>query len=136
MPNLNKRRLLKAAQNQIGMCQEDYVSMLKRVTGKTSSTELNATQIDKVLSEFKRLGYRPNNRNQRLISKISYLWMLLGEAGKLDNPTKAAMLVFCNRFTKSGVYKADVKQLHAVIEALKDWCEREGVEVKSGLNTH
>lgn len=131
MTDIPKRRLLKAAQTQLNMCQEDYVAMLIRVTGKHSSTLLGKAEINDVLNEFKRLGFKSTSMRDKYIRYISYLWIQLGEAGILDNPSKAAMHSFCQRTCKQGVYKADIKQLNAIIESLKAWCERTNVEIRS-----
>jgi phage gp16-like protein len=129
MNNIPKRRLLKAAQTALAMDQDDYMSMLVRVTGKHSSTLLTESEINAVLTEFKRLGYNPVNKREKYIKKISYLWLQLGEAGKLKNPSKAAMVIYCKRTCKGSIYKATITELNIIIESLKAWCTRENVKL-------
>lgn len=126
------RRQIKAAQTAINMSQEDYKAMLMRVTGKHSSTDLSRTQIYAVLDEFKRLGWKPNAKNGRLIKTIQFLWMRLGEENCLETPTKKAMEAFCNKHVETRTfYSAPRGQLQHLVEVLKKWCERENISTGS-----
>lgn len=122
------RRQIKAAQVKLNMDQETYQGLLHRITGKTSSIELNKTEIKAVLNEFKRLGWEPSNQNAKLIRTIQFLWMRLGEENCLKTPGKAAMETFCKRFTHGKpFYRAQRGQLQNIVEALKQWCARENI---------
>lgn len=122
------RRQIKAAQVKLGMDQETYQALLLRITGKTSSTALNKTQINAVLEEFKRLGWKPGNKNAKLIRTIQFLWMRLGEEGCLTSPGRASMNAFCEKHTNGKpLYKAQRGQLQHLVEVLKCWCERENI---------
>lgn len=125
---------LKIAQKQLNMSEHAYRANIAAVTGgKTSSKQLTRQEIKDVLAVFKRLGYKPTARpRDKQVKRISYLWLRLKEAGKLESGTRASMLKFCARFTgnsnTSSLYKAQPKQLSDCIEALQDWCQREGVK--------
>lgn len=123
------RRLLKAAQTQLDMPQEIYVSTLIHLTGKASSTELGYDECKQVLKHFETLGYQPPvNPREKQIKRIQYLWIRLSEEKKLNKPGTKAMYSFCHKFTGStSIYKAQQSQLSACIEALKNWCKREKV---------
>ncbi len=124
------RRQIKAAQTQINMDQDSYQQLLKRVTGKTSSTQLSKTEINRVLDEFKRLGWKPKNRKSSQVRAIQFLWMRLGEEGKLSEPGKSAMITFCKKYTQGvSLERADTMELQRVIEVLKSWCKRENVSM-------
>lgn len=68
---------------------------------------------------------------------IHVLWKLLGDAGKLKKPGRDGLNAFIRaRFEKKwGGVPIDVDairdhgQISDVIDALKDWCHREGVEL-------
>lgn len=129
--HIAKRRLLKAAQTQLGMAQSDYVAMLKRITGKDSSLKLDLSQINAVLNEFKRLGFTTVNKRDKSIKLIQHLWLCLGDANELRDPSKAAMLVYCNKISNKGLYRATDEQLYNIIESLKSWCDRKKVAYKT-----
>lgn len=122
------RRQIKAAQVKLNMDQADYLALLNRITGKSSSTELSKTEIKAVLNEFKRLGWEPNNKNAKLVRTIKFLWMRLGEENCLNTPDRSAMESFCKRFTDGkSLYRAQRGQLQNIVEALKQWCARENI---------
>lgn len=124
------RRVIKAAQRQMAMEDDAYRLLLKRVTGKTSCTQLNAFQCNQVLDEFKRLGWRAKSRkNSGQIARIQYLWLCLRDAGKLTNGTKQALYRWCDRYTQNTpLHKAAPETLSTIIEQLKAWCDREEVD--------
>jgi len=121
------RRLLKAAQHQLDMSEDNYRDTLQEITGKRSSTTLNYRECLAVLDHFKTLGYEPNKHpREGQIKRIQYLWMRLGEEKKLNTPGVKAMHAFCRKMTgDTSVYDATREQLSVCIEALKKWCKRE-----------
>lgn len=122
------RRQLKAGQNGLQMSDDAYRALLQRITGKTSSKQLSLSEINAVLDEYKRLGWKPVSKFEKQAKLIKFLWMQLGEASVLKNRSSSALIVFCNRFTNGkSIYKSSGQEISAIIEALKDWCKREGV---------
>ncbi len=53
---------IKIAQQQLNMADEDYRALLVRATGKNSSTTLSDEQLNMVLREMERLGFKPSKR--------------------------------------------------------------------------
>lgn len=137
-PDLSqKRRAIKAAQRQLGMEQDDYQALLRRVTGKGSSTQLSLRECRQVLDALRDLGWQPVRKNARQIARIQYLWMRLGEANKLTDPSKAAMQQFCSKYIgKVPLHRANPMALHKVIDCLQGWCKRENVPYQHQEASH
>lgn len=60
--NANKKAMIakiKIAQKQLGLDDGAYRDLLKRITGKDSSTKLNEKQLEAVISELKSYGFKP-----------------------------------------------------------------------------
>ena len=57
------------AKKELGMDDDAYRAMLKRVTGKSSSAGMSPRQKSAVLAEFKRLGWNPINSAIRRASE-------------------------------------------------------------------
>lgn len=114
----------------LGWSDDDYRYHLRRLTGKTSSAELDATGRAAVLAHMATLGYTPKASAFKPFdqaAKIKWLWRKIGEAGGLRDASPAALLAFIGRATGQGV--SDVKflpvpQASKVIEALKAMLDR------------
>ncbi|GAB5833910.1 regulatory protein GemA [Staphylococcus aureus] len=66
--NLAKIHIAKA---QLGMDDDTYRALLARVAGVRSAKDLGPRQIDQVLVEFQRLGWKPkSNRQGRATPKV------------------------------------------------------------------
>lgn len=50
---------IKIAQKQLGLDDGAYRDILKRITGKDSSTKLTEPQLEAVINEMKRYGFKP-----------------------------------------------------------------------------
>ncbi len=80
--------------------------------------------------------YKPAPRGD--LRLVHVLWRKLGEVGALREPGRAGL----NKFIRSrfgGTWKSvpidvdtprDHRRISQIINALKDWCAREGVELK------
>lgn len=53
------RRKVQVARKQLALTEDDYRAILSRITGHTSSTACTAPQLESVLKEFTRLGWKP-----------------------------------------------------------------------------
>ena len=122
-----------------------------RVTGKPSLAAMTKAEMQSVVAELKKSGFRPKTSGKSGRRKAGYhkpapradlrlihvLWSKLGQAGLLDRPDRAGLNAFIRaRFGAAwGAVPADIdmlrdhKQIEAVIRALKSWCEREGIEI-------
>lgn len=115
----------------LAMAEDDYRAMLERVTGKASARDMSDGELDRVLTELKRLGFKPvakrdfKSTAKPHARKIFALWTALDKAGALTDGSRTALFSFCERQT--GVASPDwltVKQANAVTEALKSWLAR------------
>ncbi len=125
-----------------------------RVTGKPSLAAMTKAEMQSVVAELRKSGFRPkgsgrggkSGRRKAGYRKpapradlrlIHVLWSKLGQAGHLDRPDRAGLNAFIRaRFGAAwGAVPADIdmlrdhRQIEAVIRALKSWCEREGIEI-------
>lgn len=129
------------AKRDLKLDDDTYRAVLKRVTGKATAKGMSPAEMDAVLAEFRRLGFKPTSKasgkagKARPLSgpyaaKAQALWIALWNLGAVDDRRDAALLAFVNRQT--GIERTewilDARDGRAVIEALKSWCEREGVD--------
>lgn len=109
---------------------EDYRFHLVNLTGKSSSSQLDAAGRAKVLAHMSALGFKPKAQAFKPFdqaAKIKWLWRKIGEAEGLRDASPQALLAFVGRTTGTGV--SDVSFLPTasaskVIEALKAMLDR------------
>lgn len=126
------------ARKQMALHEDSYRAILKRVTGKDSCGRMDVAELDKVLAEFKRLGFKPKGGKRAGTRKqadsaqaamIRALWLDLYHLGAIKDPSEEALGAFVKR--SCGIpalqwvdtYKADT-----VIKALRGWLQRVGFE--------
>lgn len=129
---------------QMKLGDEDYRDVLESITGKRSAGELDRAGIDAVITWFQDRGcaypqnrkkYSPVSRSQPVktqVSKIRALWIEMGKAGIVADPSESALNAFVKRMTK--IDKVDwlnrkPRQANIVIEGLKSWAKREGLDL-------
>ena len=121
--------------------------------GKASMRDMAEADLQLVVNHLKDRGWkggfkqgakRPRNKGHHKAAPrgdlrlVHVLWRKLGEAGALREPGRAGL----NKFIRSrfeGTWKSvpidvdtlrDHRHISQIINALKDWCAREGVELK------
>ncbi len=100
------------AKTHLGMPDLAYRTMLERETGKSSAADLTATERGRVLSHFRKLGWRPvTSATAAQRSKIS---AILRADGK---PPSYAESIAQRMFSRS-LRRCDAEKLRAVITAL------------------
>ncbi|MDE4175782.1 regulatory protein GemA [Phaeobacter sp. PT47_59] len=140
------RRQIFAQCRELGLDRDARHGMQMQVTGKASLTDMRETDLLKVVSHLKQAGAgtRPGGKKMRPPSKhggvrfIHVLWRLLGEAGELEKPGREGLNKFIrSRFSATwGATLVDVDalrdhdQISDVINALKAWCHRAGIELE------
>lgn len=138
---MNTLALLHVAKRDLGLDEDSYRAVLNRVTGKTSSRDMNASERDAVFAEFRRLGFRPASRSSRTrlegryAAKLQALWIAGWNLCVVTNRNDAALLAFVKRQTGVDhtrfLHHAD--DAAKAIEALKGWLAREaGVDWSDG----
>ena len=132
----------KIAIKELGIADDDYRSMLERLTGCTSATLCSDAQLGLVLDELKAKGWKPKagpkaarGRPQAsrkpaqspLAMKARALWISLHQLGEVHDPSESALEAFARR--QLGVDRlqwAVASEGAALIEALKAMAERAG----------
>ena len=136
------RRKIQVARKQMALAEDDYRAILARVTGRTSSKDLAARQLDAVLAEFRRLGWTaagqaPGGRSQKpQVRKIHAVWADL--APFVARHDADALRAFCRRQTKCAATPdgvdapefLDAEQANKVLEGLKAWRARERAKLR------
>jgi phage gp16-like protein len=115
------------ARKELALAEDSYRAILKRITGHESSADCADAQLDAVLAEFARLGWRPKTRRPASavphVRKIWALWTALKP--RLADGSEAALRAFVRRQT--GIDRPewlDAARANKVIEGLKAWTAR------------
>jgi phage gp16-like protein len=134
------------AAKELGLDEETRRDVLERVTGgHRSAGDCSDAQLDQVLAEFKRQGWkpkvvkggkagdeRPSNARRRaadspMARKARAMWISLHQLGVVRDPSERALEAFGRR--QLGVDRlqwADESQGYRLVEALKAMAERAG----------
>lgn len=128
------------AKKDMRLDEETYRSIILRVTNDriNSAGSLTALEMNALLAEFKRLGWKPALPKQsgkkaangdwrsKRIWLINKLWGELGEAGVLTDPSTEALHTFCkNRMKAETLEWSSSAELNTIVDALKAWQRRE-----------
>jgi phage gp16-like protein len=124
------------ARKQLGLEEDDYRALLRRVTGKDSAGAMSHEERGRVLAELRRIGFKhaskPAGTGARALDgpyagKLRALWISGWNLGAVQNRTDQALLAFVERQT--GIshtrFLRDAGDAKKAIEALKDWLARE-----------
>lgn len=94
------------ARKQLALSEENYRSILVRITGQNTSSGLNDRQVDDVLAEFRRLGWRPKKAfkpsDKPFVRLIYALWKEAAKVGAVLSSSKSALRAFVERQTRRG----------------------------------
>jgi len=122
------------AAKELGLDEDSRRDILERITGQRSAAGLDDRQLDKVLDEFKRLGWKPMSKgagpkaaDSPMARKARAMWLSLWNLGVVRTGTEKALEAFGAR--QLGVDRlqwADQSQGYRLIEALKAMAERAG----------
>ncbi|EJU0762416.1 regulatory protein GemA [Salmonella enterica] len=136
---INRAKLIQfihIAKSQMGMDTDTYRQMLLSITGKTSTSDMNPDQLNKVLAAMKAKGFfvKPSRkaRTTRQLAdfpqakKLRALWLEMYAQGIVRDSSEEALRRWVKR--ENGVddlqwLKADKASM--AIEKLKKWQERE-----------
>lgn len=132
-----------ASKNVAGWNDETHRDLLSRhgavqIEGRISASSMNMSQLAAALEDYERRGWpRTKAFNKRgsqeaatvspQISTIVKLWGKLGQAGKVQNSSRSALLTFCGRQVKRDINMLDAlskSECQGIIEALKSWLGR------------
>jgi hypothetical protein len=121
------------AKKELGLDDETYRDTLEGITGKRSASKLSDKQLATVLDVFKKHGFKPKkiDRFQSIDDprKAIALWKNLYREGPVNDGSPEALYKFAQRLTcVDRVEWMMPGDWSTVIEALKDWCLREGID--------
>lgn len=126
------KRLIQVGKKQLEMADDSYRAMLMSETGYSSTTQMNAFELEKVVTRLRKLGFRiqaaGSNRAlaiDRQSKKIRALWLDLHGSGLVRDPSEAALATYVKRQTGiEALQWLSSEQAARVIEALKSWLSR------------
>lgn len=116
-----------------GLADGEYRARLVELTGKDSVTKMDDVELEAAVQSFDRAARAAKNSRRRADTpharKARALWVSLYHLGEVDDPAERALAKFVER--QHGV--SDLRFLPGreaapVIEGLKAWCERAGVQ--------
>lgn len=144
MPSTDLIRLARVGARELKLDDDTRRELQERVTGKASLADMSDREVEAVIGEMKRLGFRPKaGKNWRPASDrgdvrfAHKLWGLLYAAGKVEVRGAAGLNAFVReRFGAAwGAVPIDIDRIAdpakvaTVIEALKAMCRRAQISV-------
>lgn len=142
-------QLIHIAKGQLGLGDDAYRDLLGQVTGKRSAAELTGAQRRQFLDHLKRCGWQqvqrqspkrvepppharaPDDLHADRWEKARQLWALLCRAGAVQSDTDEALLAWVQRQHRVAAWRwLNTYQINGVVEALKKWCRRVGVDLQ------
>ncbi len=122
----NTINLIKAVQtgrHALRLTDEEYRALLGSMSdGKTSTKELNESELKKVLLHMRKLGFIRVTEHQ--LNKIRSLWFQMHDQGIVRSGTEQSIAAYIRRITRKEIKACTVKDLQRVIETMKKWIER------------
>lgn len=126
------------AKNQLAIDTDTYRQMLLSVTGKTSTSDMNPAQLNKVLAVMKAKGFvvKPSRkaRTTRPLTdspqarKLRALWLEMHTQGIVRDSSEAALQAWVKRETGIDSLKwLEPEVVSHCIERLKKWQARPAV---------
>jgi phage gp16-like protein len=120
---------------ELALSDESYRDVLERLHGKRTASVLELPQLQAVVAEFERLGAGRRSANRPLADspmawRCRALWRSLYQLDEIDTDSEQALAAFVWRQTgRDDMRWCTAPQLSTVIEALKDWAARAGVDL-------
>ncbi len=148
-PRQSQLAAIHIAQKALGLSAEDASALKLAVTGQASSASMSAAQRAKYMAHLSGLQERAglidprparrayvqrsaNDEQDERWGKARALWHAMAVAGVVRTDTDAALQAYVKRQTRLEHWRfLNGYQINAVIEALKQWCTRAGVDVRT-----
>lgn len=128
------------AKKQLGLDDDTYRAVLRRVTGKSSTADMDDRERQRVVEHFRKEGFKPAAGKRRKLDGnyapvLQALWIGAWNLGIVRDESDAALLAFVKRQT--GIdhvrFLRDQDDAMKAIEALKGWMHRAaGVDWSKG----
>ncbi|EGL9147947.1 regulatory protein GemA [Salmonella enterica] len=128
-------QLIHIAKSQMGMDTDTYRQMLLSITGKTSTSEMNPGQLNKVLAAMKAKGFvvKPSRKvrttrqlaDSPQVKKLRALWLEMHQQGKVRDSSEVALQAWVKRETGvNSLQWLEPGMASLCIEKLKKWQKR------------
>lgn len=128
----NTAGLIKAihlGKRKLALDEETYRQMLRDLTGLDSCSQMTAHELKTVLFHMRQAGFSAQPRRlSPQERKIRALWLLLHEAGQVQDKSLRAQKGYIRRMIRMDPRQASGSELGKVIESLKAWCRRARVD--------
>jgi len=119
---------IRAACKRQGIDDDMRKDIQVKLIGKASMSDMTIGELGRLLDHFNK-GWKGPMGHRAHIGKIKALWWSLYWLGAIDDPGDRAISAFVERQTGTSALKfLDHRKAASVIEALKSWLGREGVE--------
>jgi len=122
------RQKCQIARKQLRLDEDTYRDVLRRVTGQASSTDCGPSQLDALLAEFRRLGWKPARGGKApsgkpQVRKIYAIWR--GLAPYVEDASDSALRGFVHRQTgRDAPEFLTAPEANKVVEGMKAWLAR------------
>ncbi|WP_323780103.1 regulatory protein GemA [Thalassovita sp.] len=136
------RKMIFVGCRELGIDTETRKEMQARLTGKSSLVDMTEAELKLVVDNLKQRGFKAQSGRKRKAAPradlrlIHVLWAKLGEAGALNDPSRAGLNAFIRKQFGNNWQSvpADVDmlrdwhQIDDVVQALKAWARRVGAD--------
>lgn len=127
MPNRRDLAKIHIAKQELGLDDASYRSILQERYHLKSAADLTPGQAADLIALFRQKGWRPASSGQ--LGLIHVLWHKLEAAGAVRHGDDEALSHYLSHYTgHSALRQLTVHEASHVIEMLKKWLEREGIE--------
>lgn len=131
------------AKKELGFDDDTYRTILQTRYKKDSAAKLTRFEAEDLINHFKKQGFKVKRSKGETIPtktsptyekpmarKVVAIWINMALAGKVHNGSDAALQSYVKRMTGvDNLAWCDDRQLWKLIEALKKWAKREGVQL-------
>lgn len=140
---LNRQQLIQlihVAKRDLKMDDDTYRTVLMQVGKKSSCSDMSIIELERVLSYFKRQGFKVKTRTNRRppssprsraladdadSKKIRALWLFMHQLGVVQDPSEKALAAYVKRITRvEALQWVNGHQAVQLIETLKKWAMR------------
>lgn len=124
-------QLIHIGKSELHLDDDTYRDILTYTTGKNSTKEMSVAELNIVLTELKRKGFKTttstkpktttNSPQDRL---IRHLWLTLNGLGVVNDGSETAMNNYATNQMGANLSNLDTREKSQLIESLKQWLAR------------
>ncbi|RWE48565.1 MAG: regulatory protein GemA [Mesorhizobium sp.] len=137
---MNALAAIHVANKQLGLDEDTARDLYERVTGKRSLREMNDRQLQLIVAEQRRQGFKSAEKGLQgpFAKKLQALWIAAWNLGIVRDRRDSALLAFVKRQTgiEHTRFLLDGEDAAKAVDALKAWMTREaGVDWRQDVAT-